>query len=444
MVFFLTESRLLMGYDDIQETAQTKSYSILLRPLKASKKADAQILRVRGRPNDDWGSVQLAGAKNIEPLQALVMVQHPAGITKQFNAVRCAIHASQTSDFFPELLHTCDTAAGSSGSLLLRESDLAIVGLHYGGGLRALDRKTFNRAKDFNFVSQQLQLSLKGVSEIQPTAGISAIALRLSEIESSLAKAEKERQLAAKRQERNRVAQELLSNAGADEEKLRYLIHNYPRTAAAAAARVVMGMAVKKINDNGDGLTLAPVVLKEKVNTNKALPNDPIIAIKSVVTLAGGRELFLRVQMNLQRLGCSPGRPDGVWGRKSRKAMVRYNKHAGAQLNAVEPGAEALAELDSKTGKICPIVCNRKQKIKNGRCVSKTCPKGSKLSNGGNCIKLKTRIVKSDAGGTAKTNSKPKKQSEQCRRLKVKIDDPSYFEYDQRLAIKKYSQLNCK
>ncbi len=158
--YYPAEARLVMGYDDIQDLTEVAEYNVPTSPVTASRKADALIMRVRGNPNKKWGYLELSSGSITETEQALLIVHHPAGITKQFNPVSCHVHSSQHKAPFPQLRHVCDTAFGSSGSLILRESDLAIVGLHHEGGLRPGDHRTFNKAVMIDFVAKELDLKL--------------------------------------------------------------------------------------------------------------------------------------------------------------------------------------------------------------------------------------------------------------------------------------------
>lgn len=156
--WFLAEARLVMGFDDSSDTSTVKSYSVPLRALAFSSDADAQILKVRGNPNATWGATSLVFAGEAAADGDLMLIHHPGAISLQFNPKSCKIHSSQDKADYPQIRHTCDTFFGSSGALLLRESDLAIVALHFAGGLRPGDIRSFNKAVAFDFVAQKLGL----------------------------------------------------------------------------------------------------------------------------------------------------------------------------------------------------------------------------------------------------------------------------------------------
>lgn len=153
--------RLVLGFDDLQDTSVVRSYNVNTVPVRASENADAQLLEVSGDPNSEWGSVELVYTGKVASNEALTVIHHPASLSKMFNPIRCNVHASQDKAEPNRVRHVCDTARGSSGTLLLREKDLALVGLHFAGGLRPGDPNTFNYAQDLKFVAAELGLDLK-------------------------------------------------------------------------------------------------------------------------------------------------------------------------------------------------------------------------------------------------------------------------------------------
>jgi len=113
-----------------------------------------------------------------------------------------------------------------------------------------------------------------------------------------------------------------------------------------------------------------------------------------------GKQLALMVQVELNRLGCSAGNPDGVWGRNSRKALRLFASHSGAALAATEPSITLLRAMRATTGRICPVSCRVTENLVNGQCIAKTCPAGERLSSKGVCytVKAKRRAAKCPRG----------------------------------------------
>jgi uncharacterized caspase-like protein len=63
--------------------------------------------------------------------------------------------------------------------------------------------------------------------------------------------------------------------------------------------------------------------------------------------------LVTAIQTELNRLGCSAGRADGDWGRRTRQAVANFNRQAKSKLSVDGPSDETLAALKAKTGKVC-------------------------------------------------------------------------------------------
>ncbi len=81
------------------------------------------------------------------------------------------------------------------------------------------------------------------------------------------------------------------------------------------------------------------------------------------------RELVRSVQKELNRVGCSAGSADGFWGSGSRRALEQFARRSGVKLASAGPSVRVLEQLQDAKSRICPIVCSRNQKEKNGRCV---------------------------------------------------------------------------
>ena len=81
--------------------------------------------------------------------------------------------------------------------------------------------------------------------------------------------------------------------------------------------------------------------------------------------------LARQLQVELQRVGCSPGAIDGVWSDKAKTALGRFARHAKLTIPTGEPTLAALEALKAQEGRICPLECGPGTIEKNGRCVAK-------------------------------------------------------------------------
>lgn len=89
-------------------------------------------------------------------------------------------------------------------------------------------------------------------------------------------------------------------------------------------------------------------------------PEQPIFDVK---------ETTRGVQRELNRLGCSAGTVDGIWGRGSRRALDQYGKHTKIKLASVEPSPQLLEQLRTNKARACPLVCRRGFEKKGNQCI---------------------------------------------------------------------------
>ena len=115
------------------------------------------------------------------------------------------------------------------------------------------------------------------------------------------------------------------------------------------------------------------------------------------------RDLAFQIQGQLNRLGCDAGRPDGAWGRKSRKALSNFAKRARIQLASLDPKPEVLDALKAKTTRVCPKTCSPRHHLQGESCVLKSCPAGQSLTRTGTC--KDTRKAKPKSKDRRKTKS---------------------------------------
>lgn len=75
---------------------------------------------------------------------------------------------------------------------------------------------------------------------------------------------------------------------------------------------------------------------------------------------ADPEELARMLQTALLHAGCSPGKPDGQWGPRSRRALEQFNRHAGTSFQLDAASAEALEVVRSRS-EVCPPTTKRGQ-----------------------------------------------------------------------------------
>lgn len=115
------------------------------------------------------------------------------------------------------------------------------------------------------------------------------------------------------------------------------------------------------------------------------------------------RELARGIQSELARLNCNPGRPDGIWGRRSQNALDSFVRASKVELASASPAPELLDQLQGYDGSGCP------------KAVRKTCPAGQRLSRKGNCYTPKTKTVSAPSQTTTRSINQPQVQQAQPR-----------------------------
>lgn len=61
------------------------------------------------------------------------------------------------------------------------------------------------------------------------------------------------------------------------------------------------------------------------------------------------------IQLELNRMGCVAGKPDGIWGSGSKKALSKYASKAGEPDLELEPNNELLTKLRNERGRLCTL-----------------------------------------------------------------------------------------
>jgi uncharacterized caspase-like protein len=122
------------------------------------------------------------------------------------------------------------------------------------------------------------------------------------------------------------------------------------------------------------------------------------------------------LQAELRRVGCSTGTVDGNWNAASQKALDLFNKHAGMKLEVKTASVDALDTVKGKTGRICPLVCERGFKADSDRCVKIACRAGYRVNDDNECEKVpekkpvaKRHEQERDRAERAKTDAAPAK-----------------------------------
>lgn len=98
------------------------------------------------------------------------------------------------------------------------------------------------------------------------------------------------------------------------------------------------------------------------------------------------KELARALQIELARVGCEPGTPDGVWGSASQQAIRAYNSGAGTRHDDTTPSLSALADVRAHSTRVCLLKCEFGYKVVGETCVIVACSTGQIPTPSGECV----------------------------------------------------------
>jgi len=76
------------------------------------------------------------------------------------------------------------------------------------------------------------------------------------------------------------------------------------------------------------------------------------------------------IQLELTRLGCFAGAPEGTWGKAAKDAVTKFNRYSRAKLNAEQPSDALMAALRQHDERVCPLICGRGLRADGDTCVA--------------------------------------------------------------------------
>ncbi len=93
------------------------------------------------------------------------------------------------------------------------------------------------------------------------------------------------------------------------------------------------------------------------------------------------------LQSELRRVGCKTGEASGEWNASARRALSSFNDNAGTRFDVKLASLDALDAVRARTGRVCPLDCERGFRVDGDRCVKITCNSGHVLGSNGSCQK---------------------------------------------------------
>jgi uncharacterized caspase-like protein len=189
------------------------------------------------------------------------------------------------------------------------------------------------------------------------------------------AKAAEEARLAAEKLTQERIARaEADAKAAAEQAK------------AAEAARLAEEARAAELQKAIDAAKAAEVQRAEaqKPAGQLAMLNPPDKPDDGKPTADQVPRLLLT---ELRRVGCFKGSIDGSWNEDAQHSLDLFNKSAGARLDTRLASLDALDLLRSKSGRVCPLVCDYGYHPEGDACVKIVCKTGYELGEDNTCRK---------------------------------------------------------
>lgn len=122
----------------------------------------------------------------------------------------------------------------------------------------------------------------------------------------------------------------------------------------------------------------ANMVLPELISCANCGPATTVPTPTAAPAPVSEAQLAFEIQRELKRIGCLPGAVDGIWGRGSRAALLKFSRRSGILVDS-EPAPATLAALRLKGRGFCPraqatpkrVTPRKKATSSQARCVQK-------------------------------------------------------------------------
>ena len=110
-------------------------------------------------------------------------------------------------------------------------------------------------------------------------------------------------------------------------------------------------------------------------------------------------ELPRLLQIELQRVGCSSGAVNSEWNGAAQKSLGLFNKNAKTRFDVKVASIDALDSVKSKTGRVCPLVCDYGYKVDGDKCVKIICRAGYELGDDNTCERIEVKKPQKPVAG---------------------------------------------
>ena len=102
-------------------------------------------------------------------------------------------------------------------------------------------------------------------------------------------------------------------------------------------------------------------------------------------------DLPRQLQIELERVGCSTGAANNEWNSAAQKSLGLFNKNARTKFDVKVASIDALESVKSKSGRVCPLVCDYGYRANGENCVKIICGPGYELGDDNSCERIVTK-----------------------------------------------------
>jgi len=191
-------------------------------------------------------------------------------------------------------------------------------------------------------------------------------ALRAAEEQRRAEVEQREAEIAAEKDAAKQAAFEASTNKIA---ALKIARDKLAKEKAERQAAELLAVEQAKLTNNTEPNDGDEKIVVAKLDTGSNIDTSPTAEVEESGQLEvplSKRELARALQTELNRLGCSVGKIDGIWGRGSRRALKAFENHGEAKFVSLVPSQEILIELKVRSGRVCP--CRNGFELIEGQC----------------------------------------------------------------------------
>jgi len=159
------------------------------------------------------------------------------------------------------------------------------------------------------------------------------------------------------------------------------------RERKAAEAAAAKALAEKQAMEKA----AAEAAAKQAADKQAADAESKKVAALSPPSAPQPGDLAKSVQLELRRVGCMKAEPTGEWSETAQRSLSLFNRYAGTKFDAKLANTDVLDALKTKSGRICPLVCDHGFRADGDACTKIVCRPGYRVSDDNECEKIQEK-----------------------------------------------------